>query len=522
MLALSFIAFVGSLVPGVPGSATGPELEPVCRDLTTQLDTILASPVFEGARLGILVQNLENGELLYASHPDEQLVPASNIKIVSTAAALHFLGTDHRFLTDVYGEVDENGVVNGDLYIRGAGDPWLLPERVWYLSNRLYYLGVRQIRGDIVADDSFFDGPRFASGQEQDTTSYSYMAPRGALSVGFNAVLVHINPAQAPGQPAEVLIEPQSSYAKVESQVVTVSRGRTRLNVDVLPDGDRSVIKVSGRISIREPGHAYYRRIDNPPIFAGEVLRHALKQVGVAVDEGKVRTGVVPEGTSKIAQLASPRLADLVSRVNKHSNNFMAEQVALVTGAELYGPPGNWQKAQTAIELFLNDVIGLDPSSYTVRNASGLHDVNQISPRQLVQVLAYMYNQPQMRPEFVASMAVAGNAGTLSTRMLDSEAAGVLRAKTGTLSIASALSGYVTAKRGQVLAFSLVVNDYTTAISEIWAAQDEVGTALATLDTRCTHERRPFAVQNRRAITPPVPAAEGGTSPVGDVEVALP
>ncbi len=508
---------MASLGLGGPGGALGVEVDPVCRDLSTQLNAILESPVFEGARLGLYVGNLTTGRKRYARHADELLVPASNIKIVSTAAALHFLGTDHRFITRVYGNQDDKGVVNGGLWIQGTGDPWLLPERIWYLANRLYYLGVRQIRGDLTVDDTFFDGPRLSLGWQQDRTSYAYMAPRGAVSVGFNTMLVHIYPAATAGEPAEILIEPRSGYAKIESSVVTVSRGRTRLAIDVTPDGDRSLVRVSGRISSREAGRGYFRRVDNPPVFAGEVLRQSLKQIGVSFRNSKVRVGPVPENVDKIAQISSPRLKDLIDRINKHSNNFMAEQIALATGAHVYGPPGNWEKAQQAIELFLDDVVGLTPNSYAIRNASGLHDVNHMSPRQLVKVLAHVYGQPRLRPEYVASMSVAGTAGTLSSRMLDSDAVGVLRAKTGTLSIASALSGYVTAKRGEVLAFSILVNDYTTPVSEIWAAQDEIGAALAAMDSACGKRRTPTAARRRA----PPPAAPMTTDAAG-LEVARP
>jgi D-alanyl-D-alanine carboxypeptidase/D-alanyl-D-alanine-endopeptidase (penicillin-binding protein 4) len=186
----------------------------------------------------------------------------------------------------------------------------------------------------------------------------------------------------------------------------------------------------------------------------------------------------------RIAQLASPPLGELIDRVNKHSNNFMAEQIALATGAQVFGPPGNWEKTGRAFERFLTEV-GLPAGSYQIRNASGLHDVNRMTARQLVAVLSYMHHHPRLAPEFLASMSVAGAAGTLSNRMQDTDAAGVLRAKTGTLSVASALSGFVTAKRGEVLAFSLIVNNFAAPVADVWAAQDEIGAVLAAWDTHC-------------------------------------
>ncbi|MEO1174369.1 MAG: D-alanyl-D-alanine carboxypeptidase/D-alanyl-D-alanine-endopeptidase, partial [Myxococcota bacterium] len=353
-------------------------------------------------------------------------------------------------------------------------------ERVWQLANRLYYNGVRRVRGDIVIDDSHFAGDRRALGFEQDRTSFAYMAPVGALSVSFNAIGVHIRPGIEVGAPAEVLLEPRSRYAKLEGSVQTIRRGRSYISVDVEPHRDRSVVTISGQISSSDYGRRYWRRIDNPPVYAGELIRSMMEQVGIRVD-GRVRTGLAPLGKSPLTQISSPPLSALVDRVNKHSNNFMAEQIARAMGAEVFGAPGTWDKAVQAIDTFLVEEVGLDADSYALNNASGLHDVNRFSPEHLVSILSYMYRQPELSAEFIASLAVAGGAGTLSHRLKDTDAELMVRAKTGTLSISAALSGYVTAQSGEVLAFSMLVNDYETAIAEVWEAQDKVGTLLAGL-----------------------------------------
>ena len=456
----------------------------VCRDLTAQIDTVLTSPGLEGAKVGVYVEQLNNGEVLYHRREDDLLIPASNVKLVSTAAALDVLGPDYRFTSEIYGDLGSDGIIKGDIVLRGNGDPWLVPERVWYLANRLFYQGVRKVQGDLVVDDTYFAGPRLANGAEQDLSSAAYMAPAGAVSVGFNTVLVHVYPSKTAGSPAEILVEPRQAYTSIQNQAVTVSRGRTWLTVDVVADGDRSQVQIKGRISARDSGRGYYRRVDNPPLFAGEVLKQALKEAGVTV-KGKVRLGNLPEGADRLAQVASPRLSEIVSRINKYSNNFMAEQVALAAGAHVHGAPATWEKAQDTIEQYVTRTTGISADQFEIKNASGLHDVNRFTPRQLVRVLRSAYRDPRLGPEYVASMSVAGASGTLSGRMSETSADRILRAKTGTLSIASALSGYVTAKSGETLGFSILVNNYQTAISEIWAAQDEIGTALAQVDRTC-------------------------------------
>ncbi|MBI3178533.1 MAG: D-alanyl-D-alanine carboxypeptidase/D-alanyl-D-alanine-endopeptidase [Deltaproteobacteria bacterium] len=457
-------------------SAAG-AVDNVRADIARQFDEILAGPAFKDAKVGVHVMRLDDGAEIYNKNPDTAPIPASTVKVVTASAALYHLSPDYRFRTEVYARPEPDGTVRGDLYLKGHGDPWLLPERLWFLATRLYYQGVRTIYGNLVVDDTFFDGPRLANGWEQDESSNAYMAPAGALSVGFNAVMVHVMPAAA-GQDARVLVDPDSAYAKVVGSVRTVSRGRTNIWIETEPAGDRSIVKVSGRVSASEGPRGYWRRVDNPPVFAGEVFRTVLKQSGVTL-KGRVVAAVVPADAPRILTLTSPRLADLLEQVNKHSNNFMAEQVARTMGAEVYGPPGNWNNAHKAISAFLEEQVGLERGSYKIANASGLHDVNRFSPRQIVRVLDYMYRQPQLRPEFVASLAVAGGTGTLAERMRDTDATRLVRAKTGTLSNASALSGYVTTKSGETLAFSILVNDYKPPVSDVWRAQDRMGAALA-------------------------------------------
>ncbi len=446
-------------------------------DVARQFEEILASPAFKDAKVAVHVMRLDDGAEIYSKNPDTALIPASTVKVITSSAALYHLSPDYRFRTEVYARPEPDGSVRGDLYLKGYGDPWLLPERLWFLATRLYYQGVRTVHGNLVVDDTFFEGPRLANGWEQDQSSNAYMAPAGALSVGFNAVMVHVMPT-AGGQDARVLVDPESAYAKVVGSVRTVSRGRTNLWIETEAAGDRSIVKVSGRVAASDGPRGYWRRIDNPPVFAGEVFRAVLKQCGVTV-KGRVVAGTAPADAPRILTLTSPRLADLLEHVNKHSNNFMAEQVARTMGAEVYGAPGNWENTRKAIDAFLQEQVGLERGSYQIANASGLHDVNRFSPRQIVRVLDYMYQKPQLRPEFVASLAVAGGTGTLAERMRDTDATRLVRAKTGTLSDASALSGYVTTKSGDTLAFSILVNDYKPPVSDVWRAQDRMGAALA-------------------------------------------
>ncbi|RYF11982.1 MAG: D-alanyl-D-alanine carboxypeptidase/D-alanyl-D-alanine-endopeptidase [Deltaproteobacteria bacterium] len=484
------VTMLQAVVPGPPAPAGVP--------LTQALQAILHEPALRGTTLGIHVVRLRDGATLLDHHADALLVPASNVKMLTAAAALDVLGPDFTFDTKLYGVLSPDGTLASDLIVAGHGDPYLIPERLYQLATRLRALGVGRIDGDLVVDDSYFTGPRLQAGFEQDDTHSAYMAPAGALSASFNAMLVHVLPAARPGLAARLVLEPTSAYAPVEGVIQTVATGRSAMQVDIVERQGRDVVQISGRIRLHDRPRAYWRRINQPALYTGEILRTLLAQLGIDI-RGTVRCGAPPpQPTALLYTHHSPRLAELVGPLNKYSNNFIAGQIANTMGAMRFGAPGSWEKGHRAMVDFLQAKLGLHPQSYLLGNASGLHEVNRFSAKQMTLLVQSMYHQPRLWPEFLGSLAVAGGVGTLQDRMVQGPATGVLRAKTGTLGGASALSGYVTDRDNEAYAFAMIVNGYR-GIEGVWRAQDRLGTALA-------EHQQPVAA----AATTPAGAIEGG------------
>ena len=177
-------------------------------DLSREITEVLERISHPSSKVSFKAVRLKTGEPIVDFNAEDMLVPASLQKLFTTAATLDALGTDHVFKLDLFADAPIEGTIQGSLTIRSDGDPWLIPERIWYAAQRLKYMGVRRINGDIIVDGSAFDGPLFAAGLEQDESSSSYMAPAGALSVGFNSVLVHVYPAQKSGSPRRLLSNP--------------------------------------------------------------------------------------------------------------------------------------------------------------------------------------------------------------------------------------------------------------------------------------------------------------------------
>lgn len=453
-------------------------------DYQDHIRQLLNAPGLDGSTTGLIIKRPGDVENLFAHNADTALVPASTIKLFTTALALDTLGADYRFITEVSGELSPDGhTVEGDLYIKGYGDPWLVPERLWMLGQHLKATGVRQIKGDVVADSSFFAGSQNASGVEQDTSSKAYMAPAGALSVGFNAVKVHIRPNREVDQPATVYLQPSTPTLVVEGSIKTVATGRSSYSIEIHPRGDTNVVVLSGVIRAKQNPHQVWRRITNPALHGAAIFRDLLNETGVKV-LGTSREGVTPEGLPLLTQIESPRLADLVSKVNKFSNNFMASQLSRVVGAHVYGAPGSSTKGRKALQRFLQSHLELAPESYTINNASGLHDVNRVTPAQVVKLLEHFNSAPRLRIEYLNSLAVSGGTGTLEDRMTEERSHGLIRAKTGTLAIASALSGYAFNPEGELLLFSVITNHYKHGIKAVLKMQNQLGEFLTSRSIR--------------------------------------
>jgi D-alanyl-D-alanine carboxypeptidase/D-alanyl-D-alanine-endopeptidase (penicillin-binding protein 4) len=430
--------------------------------LRRALDRLLGQPALRGARVSAQVFDLDRGEVVYERNPGELVNPASVTKVVTAAAALVRLGPEYRYKTAVKASERPSGaIVDGHLFVRGSGDPLLVTERMYKLATNVASAGVRQVRGDLVIDDSFFDKERRGPGWDQDPSDRPYQAPIGAASVNFNAIEVFVYPGARRGLPVRVLTNPETSYVRVDNQAVTAGAGaRTRITVRSIDEKGANVLRVTGRIARGHPGYRTWRKIDHPIRYFGTLFRELLAQVGVKV-RGRIRAGRAPAGAATLAQVKSPALEVLLRDVNKFSQNFMAEQILKTLGARASGEPGSWKNGARVVEAFLEEV-GVPGGTYLYKNGSGLNDVNRFSAAQVVKVLAHMQKRFQVGPEFLASLAVAGADGSVKRRLHTRDVYRRLRVKTGWLRGVSSLAGYVGARGGR-LAFALLVNGLRSA-----------------------------------------------------------
>jgi D-alanyl-D-alanine carboxypeptidase/D-alanyl-D-alanine-endopeptidase (penicillin-binding protein 4) len=409
-----------------------------------------------GYDASIQVVDLHTAAVIMEKSPDQPLVPASTMKIVTSAAALSSLKPDFTFVTEVLVETPKEGSTQR-MFLRGTGDPRLVTERLFALTRKVVDTGLVHVAGDIVVDDSYF-APDAPLDEADKLGVRSYHAPYGALSLNFNSMELWIVPAHRPGMKANVFLEPESDYAEVRSDVMTVKGDKpaqvtiTKSSISDKPER----FSVSGEIGVSAPSKRRYVNVASPALYTGEVFKRFLKQAGVEV-RGRVVRGTVTDAANLIESFPSEPLAINVYWLNKFSNNFIAEQIAMGLGAAVHGRPGTREKGLDAIARYLRH-CGVDERLFVLSESSGLSRSNRLSASGLVKVLMAVSRDFSCSYEFMASLGIAGIDGTLREKFLDSGLERRIRAKTGTLRGVNALAGYGILPEGKIAAFAVIVN----------------------------------------------------------------
>jgi D-alanyl-D-alanine carboxypeptidase/D-alanyl-D-alanine-endopeptidase (penicillin-binding protein 4) len=438
--------------------ASPPEQQPIkqAQPLDVRIDALFDNAKLGEAKFGLSVIDLATGKTLYTRDADVALNPASNVKLVTTAAALERLGPEHRYATRVWTEADGlvDGVVNGKLYLQGGGDPSLVTGEVYELAGQLRSAGVTRIKGPIVVDAGRFDADGLPPGFDQKDEFASHRAPGGAMSVNYNTFEVHARPGKAIGDSPLLLVEPPVPSIEVVSEAKTIAGNRNKLSVASKQEDGKVIVTIKGEVGIDNGPSSYRYPVSDPSRYAGELLALALAQRGIKLEKSTITTGDVPRDAELLATLRSESLSELCRSVNKWSNNFMAEMILRTL------VPEDGATAAASLELLRTYTaeIGMPQEGLVLGNGSGLYANNMISPAALTHLLAHVYGDFRFRSDFIASLAIMGGDGTTRSRLSDSPADGWVRVKTGTLDDVSALSGYAGAPGRDPIAFSIIFN----------------------------------------------------------------
>lgn len=424
--------------------------------LNKRLEAIVKRTLPQNYTVSIQVADLGTGHVLMEMDPDRPLVPASTMKVVTSATALKTLKPDFTFITEVF--VDKvKGSSVGNLFLKGKGDPSMVNEQLFALTRNLRDEGLREIRGNIVVDDSYFI-PGKPLDEQEKLGSRSYHAPYGALSLNFNSIKILIHPASRVGKPARIIMDPLSEYATLKEAVKTIKGNRSprpRIEKRIGRHGHETIV-AKGQIGVNAQSRGIYVNVASPALYTGGVFKEFLLREGIKV-LGKVVRGKTPASAVSYMEFKSRPLSIIVYWLNKFSNNFMAEQICLALGANVHGVPGTREKGLAVIRKHLLE-CGVDEGSFSLSEASGLSRNNKLSASALVRVLLSAAHDFTYNAEFISSLGVSGVDGTMKEKFTSPRLKRRLRAKTGTLRGVNALTGYGISPEGRVFVFAVLVN----------------------------------------------------------------
>ena len=477
-------------------------------ELRSKISEVLAKPELASATVGIKVVSLDTGRVLFEENAAKLLRPASNMKLYTIATALDRLSPDYHFVTSVYAAArpDASGVVRGDLTIYGRGDPSIAArfnngdylKAINDLAARIAGAGVKRVKGDLVGDESYFVGPKYGAGWDWEDLTWYYGAEITPLTVNDNALDLFVKPGPAVGQPALITTGPPDPLLTIVNKVVTSAKGLRR-EISIHRGLGENTITITGSIPLEDRGYTGGIGISHPAMLFVYLLRTSLAQKGVVIT-GKSRTtgelsqpamitGVTISGTSaplqnEIATLQSPPFSAIVTQTLKPSQNLYTELILRTLGKVT--PPAATTSifGQTSEELGLEAVksflktTGIRPEALVLNDGSGLSRDDMITAEASVQLLTFM-SKHRYANVFRDALPIAGVDGTLRNRMRGTAAENNLRAKTGSLSSASSLGGYLTTAAGEKLAFSIMVNNYSREVEPRSACIDPIAVLLA-------------------------------------------
>ena len=415
--------------------------------------------------LGIKAISLKTGEVLFDLNSDALFNPASNNKIYTCLSALAILDTNYTFSTEVY--------IDGKyLYLVGGGDPDLSIDELDSLASIIS----TQISGNkiLVLDDSIFDQKTYGEGWMWDEGSWWYAAQISALSVNDNCVDFIIDPGEV-GQRAKISSYPESNYYSIINNSITVNDTINFEEFKIERDwkGKTNVFSISGNILDTTSTDTIYRNIHNPTTYTGNLFKKMLINYGINITE--IQKDIKPNSSEKIAEHKSKSLPHTLKNLMVESDNLTAELLIKTIGYEKNKSQGNWEDGLIRTREFLHNQVGLDSTSLSIKDGSGVSRYNYSSPNHMIKILSWAYNNQSIRENFLLSLPIGGENGTVKDRNLPSNT----YIKSGSLAAVTTISGYIINDKSNPIIFSIFMNGFEGSSDQYKRLQDQIINALA-------------------------------------------
>ena len=444
-------------------------------NLKGAIETVINRPEFRYSRWGILIQTLSSGTTLYSHDAQHYFIPASNVKLLTTAAALYQLGGEFRIRTSVYG-------INTDsttLRLVGRGDPSLTNNQLEDLAQQLKRRGIHQVE-QLIVQDGYFSEPTINPTWEWEDIVAYYGAPVNSLILKQNAASLTLSP-QTLGQPLKITwADPiAATQWQLDNNTIT-SEAVSSSSVDVFGILGKPILQIRGQMGVNAEPMQIAVAIFDPADYFLQHFRTILNSTGITVIQASVSSNSNTNNELELAAIDSPSLGSLVAEINQQSNNIYAEALLRTLGVNEPIPDKSTAEAGLQQVKAILTKLGVDPKSYVQADGSGLSRRNLVSPTALVQTLQAIAKTP-VATLYRTSLPVAGVSGTLKNRFQNTSAEGIVQAKTGTMTGASSLSGYLDVPNYQPVVFSIIVNQSNESVPTLRQAIDEIVLLLTRL-----------------------------------------
>lgn len=456
--------------------------------LNEQLNQYLQQePDLHGALAGVSIRSSATGELLYQHNGDLRLRPASNLKLLTAVGALSALGDQYRFTTEIWTDGKVAGsTIKGNLYLKGKGDPTLLKVDFDRMAIEIRDRGIKNIEGTLIGDDTWYDDVRHSMDLPWSDEQTYYGAQISALTASpdkdydAGTVIIEVTSGKGLGEPAIITVIPNSNYVSVSNHTATVSPdGMKEIKIE-REHGTNNII-VKGTIPLNSSKDKTWIAVWEPTFYAIDLFKQSLQELGIKWT-GPMRAAQTPENAKILLSHKSMPLSELMIPFMKLSNNGHGETLIKEMGKVLKGD-GTWEKGLEVLNSKAEQ-FGINPNTLVLRDGSGISHVNLVPANEITKLL-YSIQTENWFHSFLNSLPVSGDGtklggGTLRKRMKSPELKGRVRAKTGTLSTVSSLSGYVETKSGETLIFSIILNNLINE-EEGKAIEDKIVAIIAEL-----------------------------------------
>ena len=439
--------------------AFGANAAPVNTTLSPKVQQALKTNKLQNDALSLVLLPLNGPGIPTVFNADVSMNPASTMKLVTTYAALEMLGPTHQWKTEFYTDGTlNNGILQGNLYLKGGGDPKLNMEKLWLLMRDLRANGVQQVTGNLVLDRNFFDQPQLpVFNDDGNDKNKPFLVKPDSLMVNLKALRFV---ARNDGGKVLISVEPPIASIKIDNQVKAVNAkqctGDVRYNPVQQADGS-VLVTVSGQLADGCNSQTYLSLLDHATYTAGAV-RAIWKELGGSI-QGQDLQASVPKNAKLLARAFSPDLAEIIRDINKYSNNTMAQQLFLSLGAQFRNDADgdDAKAAQRVVRQWLAKK-GITAPHLVMENGSGLSRAERVSAREMAQMLQAAWQSPYAA-EFISSMPIAGKDGTMRKRLKTTAMNGQAHIKTGTLNTVRAISGFSRDSNGNTWAVVAILND---------------------------------------------------------------